>query len=152
VRISTAALFDGKLLVRGGKSALDRYDTDNIDSQDFAEGTLTMPAEAFPFSLIRPPISTQETDGPWINCQVRIPEHGDVTITGIPFNGGSTLLLGIRTLLSHTLEILNPAGMLMPREPRLHFHGDVAVSDDLTAGKTVVRAFAVPDPWNPRET
>jgi hypothetical protein len=138
VRIISGNPFDGKLLVRGGKLQLDSYFIHNIDSRAFSGDTLAIPAESFPFPLIRPLLSIQRSDGQWINCQVRIPEHGAVTITAEPFNGAITVLQGIRALWSHTLEILNPDGILMPREPRLQFTGSVSVSDDMVAGKTVV--------------
>jgi hypothetical protein len=138
VRIISAIPFNGKLLVRGGKPSLDSYYTHNIDSQAFEGSSLLLPAEAFPFPLIRPLLAIQRNDGQWVNCSVRIPEYGAVTITAEPFNGGITVLQGIRPLWSHSLEILNPYGILMPREPRLQFTGSVTVSDDMAAGKTVV--------------
>jgi hypothetical protein len=138
VRIISAIPFNGKLLVRGGKPQFDSYYTHNIDSQAFDGSSLFLPAEAFPFPLIRPLLSIQRNDGQWINCSVRIPEYGAVTITAEPFNGGITVLQGIRALWSHSLEILNPDGILLPREPRLQFTGSVTVSDDMVAGKTVV--------------
>jgi hypothetical protein len=125
VRITSAVPFNGKLLVRGGKPQVDSYYIHNINSQDFSDDTLTIPAEAFPFPLIRPLLAIQRNDGRWINCLVRIPEYGAVTITAEPFTGGITVLQGIRALWAYSLEILNRNGVLMPREPRLQFTGAV---------------------------